>query len=106
MENLSETEKDETRETLKRLCAGCSACGGKFMASIWDKMPEGCKLEGWLFQEREKEKQKIRRKKEELLDLQILLKTANFDLSQEINENIGKIKTEIEIYSKYGSNDW
>jgi len=106
MENLSETEKDETRETLKRLCAGCTACNGKFMESIWDKMPDGCRLGGWLFQQRELEKQKIRRKKEELLDMQILLKTADFEQTQKINENIEKIKNAIEIYSKYGSADW
>ena len=55
---------DEIKEALKHFCKNCSKCEGKFLTSIWDKMPDGCGLEGWLFQKREIEKQKIRRKKE------------------------------------------
>jgi len=105
MENLSETEKDETRETLKRLCAGCSACNGKFMASVWDEMPHGCRLEGWLFQQRENIKQKVRRKKEESLDFEVLLK-ENPNNSEEIKNHIEEIKEFVNIYAKYGSIDW
>ena len=102
---MEELIDDEIKEALKLFCKNCSKCNGHFLTSIWDKMPEGCGLEGWLFQQREKEKQKIRRKKEELLDLEVLLK--EFPQNEEkIKIAMAEIKNFIEIYSKYGSLDW
>ena len=96
---------DEIKEALKHFCKNCSKCEGKFLTSIWDKMPDGCGLEGWLFQKREIEKQKIRRKKEALLDLEVLLKKYPEE-EEKIKNAINETKKIIQLYSKYGSENW
>ena len=47
------------------LCRHCPS-------SPWSIVPPGCGFEGWLFWQREEIKQKIRRSKEELLELNLL----------------------------------
>jgi Fe-S-cluster containining protein len=78
-----------------------------FPASPWAVIPPECGYEGWLFQEKEKIKQNIRKQKEILLQLKILLKTVKEeeDLNK-INANIEKIEKNIKKYSKYGSANW
>lgn len=103
---MEDLNQNFINEIPKRLCDSCDKCGEKLPTSPWDKMPEGCKLEGWLFIKREEIKQKIRKQKEQLLTLQINLKTANVQKANEINKRIIKIKKTIEEYSQYGSADW
>lgn len=94
----------------QRLCKNCGKCCGKFANSPWDKLPDGCGYEGWFFQIREEIKQKVRRQKEDLLFLEVSLKNPKLQATdeqiEEINQTIEKIKTNIEIYAKYGSKDW
>lgn len=77
-----------------------------FPSTPWAVVPPGCGFEGWLFEKREEIKQKIRKQKEVLLSLEILLQTANPELTVKINDSIEKIKNEIKSYAKYGSSDW
>jgi len=77
-----------------------------FPSTPWAVVPPGCGYEGWLFQEREKIKQKIRKEKEELLSLKILLKNATPEYSEKINILIENINSHIKALSKYGSADW
>lgn len=78
-----------------------------FPASPWAVVPPECGYEGWLFQQREKIKQNIRKQKEILLQLKIFLKTAKEEADiNKINANIEKIEQNIQKYSKYGSAKW
>lgn len=90
----------------ERLCKKCGKCGEKLPTSPWDKMPDGCGLEGWLFLQREEIKKHIRKNKELLLLLDINLKNANPQKTKEIIKRIIKIKKTIAHYAQYGSSDW
>lgn len=73
----------------------------------WSIVPPGCGFEGWLFLEREKAKEKIRRSKEELLELELLKKRkVNETILKRIEAVEHKINSSIELYKKYGSYDW
>ena len=73
----------------------------------WSIVPPGCGFEGWLFMEREKAKEKIRRAKEELIELKLLKKrSCNDDIIKKIEAVEHKIQTTIDLYKKYGSYDW
>lgn len=73
----------------------------------WSIVPPGCGFEGWLFMEREKAKEKIRRAKEELLELKLLKnKSSNGDIIKKIESVEHKIQATINLYKKYGSSDW
>jgi hypothetical protein len=89
-----------------RLCKKCNKCRGKFPTSAWDKMPESCGFEGWLFKKREEIKQKIRKQKELLLLLEISLKTSTLDETEQITKKIKSIRNLIEVFADYGSADW
>ncbi len=87
----------DTRLTLCKLCP----------SSPWSIVPPGCGFEGWLFWQREELKQKIRRSKEELIELQLLKKkTANPENLKKILSVEQKIQKNIDLYKKYGSEDW
>ena len=74
----------------------------------WAIVPPGCGFEGWLFLERENAKQKVRKAKEDLLELKLLkIKNNNNDeILKKISAVEHKINTTIELYKKYGSKDW
>lgn len=73
----------------------------------WSIVPPGCGFEGWLFWQREEIKKKIRLEKEELLDLKILrLKTTNEEVLKKITLVEHKIQKSIDLYKKYGSENW
>lgn len=93
----------------ERLCMRCGKCNFNLPQSPWGKVPENCGFEGWLFQMRESEKQKVRKLKEQLLSLQVSLKKnqgTNSFKNKEIIEKIAKIKNKIDECSQYGSADW
>ncbi len=78
-----------------------------FPASPWAIVPPGCGYEGWLFTKREDIKQKIRKVKEELLELQLLKsKTKSADILIKISAVEKKMLHSIELYKKYGSENW
>lgn len=87
-------------EQRPELCKHCPS-------TPWSIVPPGCGFEGWLFMEREKVKERIRRAKEELLELK-LLKKNSFDegIIAKICAVEEKLQGTIDMYKKYGSNDW
>lgn len=73
----------------------------------WVITPPGCGFEGWLYLMREKDKKKIRKSKEDLLELQLLkTKMKNPDDLKKIESVENKIYNTIEKYKKYGSENW
>lgn len=87
-------------ESRKTLCK-------HFPSSPWAIVPPNCGFEGWLFERREEIKQKIRKTKEDLIELQLLKKkvTQQKDLDR-IALVEHKMLSNIEHYKKYGSEDW
>ncbi|MBR5555986.1 YkgJ family cysteine cluster protein [bacterium] len=73
----------------------------------WVIVPPGCGFEGWLFMEREKIKAKIRKAKEDLLEMKVLKsKNQNEETLKKIEAVEAKIQGTIDLYKKYGSYDW
>lgn len=73
----------------------------------WAIVPPGCGFEAWLFLKREETKQKVRKAKEDYLELQLLkTKTNDPENLKKIESVENKIKHTIDIYKKYGSVDW
>ena len=89
----------------KEVCKDCKICQ-TFPQTPWDKLPEGCKLEGWFFMIKEDIKQKVRKLKEELILLEVESKALIREGFKENSKQIDKLKSEIEIYSQFGSQDW
>ena len=82
------------------LCIHCPSSG-------WGVVPPGCGFEGWLFLKREEDKQKVRKAKEEYIELQLLKrKTSDEKILNKINSVEKKIQHTIEIFKQYGSQDW
>lgn len=87
-------------ETRLDLCKHCPS-------TPWAIVPPGCGFEGWLFWQREEIKQKIRKSKEELLELKLLrMRTKDENTLQKINIVEHKIQRGIDFYKKYGSENW
>ena len=87
-------------ETRLDLCKHCPS-------TPWSVVPPGCGFEGWLFWQREEIKQKIRKSKEELLELKLLrMRTKDENTLQKINIVEHKIQRGIDLYKKYGSENW
>lgn len=73
----------------------------------WAVVPPGCGFEAWLFLKREEAKQKVRKSKEDLLELKLLrTKMKNPEDLRKIDTVINKIYGIIESYKKYGSENW
>ena len=87
-------------ETRLDLCKHCPS-------TPWSIVPPGCGFEGWLFWQREEIKQKIRKSKEELLELKLLrMRTKDENTLQKIDIVEHKIQRGIDFYKKYGSENW
>lgn len=87
-------------ETRLDLCKHCPS-------TPWSIVPPGCGFEGWLFWQREEIKQKIRKSKEELLELKLLrMRTKDENTLQKLNIVEHKIQRGIDFYKKYGSENW
>ena len=78
-----------------------------FPASPWAIVPPGCGFEGWLFLKREEIKQKIRKVKEELIEMELLKrKVQDKETLEKIDTVVKKMHASIEHYAKYGAKDW
>lgn len=78
-----------------------------FPGTPWAVVPPGCGFEGWLFQQREEKKQQVRKLKENLLSLDVMLKECdNTEQMKRILDTKDKLKHTISMYAKYGGNDW
>jgi len=79
----------------------------EFPSSPWAIHPPGCGFRGWLFQEREAHKKKIRQLKEEAVYYKAKLKTNITKKEKQLYEKlIEKIDERVSLYDKYGSKDW
>lgn len=80
---------------------------GRFPTSPWAVVPPGCGFEGWIFKRQEEFKQKIRKQKETILELEAMLPTLdNPEQIEKVKEAIEKTKQTIALFAKYGSADW
>lgn len=87
-------------ETRKILC-------DHFPSTPWAIVPPGCGFEGWLFMKREETKQKIRKVKEELIELQLLKrKKLSDEMLAKIEAVEKKMYNSIELHKKHGSEFW
>lgn len=78
-----------------------------FPSTPWAIVPPGCGFEGWLFAKREEDKQKVRKAKEELLELKLLrMRTRDDETLKKISIVEQKIQRNIDLYKKYGSENW
>lgn len=78
-----------------------------FPATPWAIVPPGCGFEGWLFWKREEIKQNVRKEKEELLELKLLKKrTKDEETLKKIELVEQKLQRNIDMYKKYGSEEW
>ena len=78
-----------------------------FPSSPWAIVPPDCGYEGWLFEKREDIKQKVRKEKEELIELKLLKnKTRDEETLKKIELVEQKIERNIKLYQKYGSENW
>ena len=94
-----------TNETPK-LCINCGECELKHPASIWDEMPPKCGFLGWIFQEREKIKQEIRKKKEKIVELKSIIDSLIQEDRKKAEAKIKSLEAEIKLYAKHGSDNW
>lgn len=87
-------------EERPKLCIYCPSSG-------WVVTPPGCGFNAWLFLKREEDKQKVRKAKEELLDLKVMKsKTKDLSIIQKIESVEKKIISIIDLYSNLGSHQW
>ncbi|MBQ3819364.1 YkgJ family cysteine cluster protein [bacterium] len=78
-----------------------------FPSTPWAIVPPNCGFEGWLFAKREEIKQRVRKEKEELIDLKVLKsKTTDEETLKKIELVEQKLQRNIDMYKKYGSEDW
>ena len=78
-----------------------------FPTSPWAIVPPGCGFEGWMFLEREKHKQHIRKLKEEQIYYRAKLKTNIPKKEKQLYEKlINKIDDRIKLSEKYGAKYW
>ena len=78
-----------------------------FPSSPWAVVPPGCGFEGWLFEKREEIKQRIRKTKEELIELDLLrLRTTSESTLEKIDAVRNKMIASIDMYKVHGSEDW
>jgi len=81
----------------------CSLCP----ANGWVVIPPNCGYESWGFMKREEDMRKVRRAKEELIDLEVMKKkTQNEELSKKIEAVEKKLGKTIDMFSEYGSHSW
>ena len=79
----------------------------QFPTSPWAVCPPGCGFEGWLFQEREMHKKRIRQLKEDKIFYLAKLKTDIPKKEKVLYEKlINQIDARVRLYDKYGSEFW
>lgn len=87
-------------ENRPALCRHCPS-------TPWVVVPPECGFEGWLFWKREEAKQRVRKLKEELLELKVLRKrTTNEETLKKILAVEEKLQKNIDMYKKHGSENW
>ena len=97
---LNDDNSCSTYETRPDLCK-------LFPSSPWAVVPPGCGFEGWLFQQRERLKQRIRKLKETILSLEVeMLTIEDPEQVKRIQDAIARTKATIQSQAPYGADDW
>lgn len=97
---LQDDNKCSIYEERPALCRHCPS-------TPWAIVPPGCGFEGWLFMKREEDKERVRRAKEELLEMEVLKKkVTNLETLDKIYAVEHKLQRTIDMYKKYGSENW
>lgn len=97
---LNEDNSCSTYETRPELCK-------LFPSTPWAVVPPKCGFEGWLFQQKEKLKQRIRKLKETILSLEVeMLRIKDPEQIERIQDVITKTQETIEKFSRYGADNW
>ncbi len=73
----------------------------------WSLFPPGCGYEGWQFEQREKHKKHVRKLKEALYELELLISDDNSAMTEESAKDLKeKIINKIASYQEYGADNW
>ena len=72
----------------------------------WALFPEGCGYEGWQFVQREKHKSRIRKLKEFLYEMEMLVDDDKIVLGMPVKELKKKIMEKILEYEQFGVKNW
>ena len=106
-----------------RLCLHCGRCmpivdGENFNSgeiepdairgpvSVWDEYPEECGFSGWLFQEREKQKHKIRKIKEQIHYFSFFPKDFTVGKDTTAEQKITQLQNQIFPWYRHGAENW
>jgi Fe-S-cluster containining protein len=85
-------------ETRPLLCHHCPS-------TPWAVVPPGCGFENWLLWKREEDKQKVRRSKEQLQELELMY-TDDPETIAKIERVKQTVQKTIDMYKKFGSEYW
>ena len=97
---LQDDNKCSIYDKRPTLCRHCPS-------TPWAIVPPGCGFEGWLFMKREEDKERVRKAKEELLEMEVLKKrVTNLETLNKIYAVEHKLQRTIDLYKKYGSENW
>ncbi len=97
---IQDDNKCSNYENRPLLCRHCPS-------TPWSVVPPGCGFEGWLFWKREEAKERVRKAKEELIELKLLkTRPLHSDILEKINAVEAKLNKTIDLYKKYGSENW
>ena len=90
-------------------CAFCTdtnkdTCIASRTTSIWAEYPELCEYSGWVFKEREYQKHLVRKVKEEIMVLSVLLNII--EEKKQLSQRLETLKEQIRPWEKYGGDSW
>ena len=94
------------------LCTNCGFCTNpnKDMCvasrttSVWEEYPELCGYTGWVFKEREHQKHLVRKVKEEIRILSVLLNIV--EEKKQLSQRLETLKEQIRPWEQYGGDRW
>ena len=73
----------------------------------WEIMPSSCGYNAWMFEQREANREEVRKAKEKSIDLKLMRKnTTDPIVLKKIISIEKRIRTTLESFSQYGSADW
>ena len=91
----------------KRLCLHCNKCNWQYPESLFSPIPENCGFYGYIFLEQEKHKQKVRKLKEQIVDLKVQIINAKGNAKKKKYENaLTKVYDKLEMLKQFGPIDF
>lgn len=87
----------------KRLCFHCNKCGGNLPQNVFSDIPENCGYYGWIFLKQEEHKQKVRKIKEEMIELKVKINNSKSNTKKKKYEHaLKKIYEKLEDLKEFG----